>query len=387
MAAGSYSTRNAVEDIWGERTSYKHESSTRCDEHRLDEPDKWVQSACVMCSNGCGMDIGVKDGKMVVVRGRVNDRANHGRLGPKGLYAWKSLRHADRLRYPVNRRRGKLERASWDEAMNLIVERTQNIQRRLTNHGIGFYTSGQLFLAEYCALALVGKAGLKTLHMDGNTRLCTATAAASMRESLGSDGQPGSYSDIDYTDCIMFVGHNMSATQTVLWTRILDRLAGPSPPTLIVIDPRATESAKEAHLHLAPHVGTNLALLNGIQHLLFENDYINHNYVAKHTVGMDALKKVVHEYTPEVTSDITGVPVEDIVRSADILRKPKTLLSTCLQGVYESNHVTASACQIHNINLLGGHIGKPGAGVLRMANRLRRITANWPFYRATALYS
>ena len=98
--------------------------------------------------------------------------------------------------------------------MDLIVAKTKDIRERLTAHGIGFYTTGQFFLEEYYALALVGKAGLNTLHMDGNTRLCTATAAASMRESFGSDGQPGSYTDIDYTDCIFMVGHNMSATQT-----------------------------------------------------------------------------------------------------------------------------------------------------------------------------
>jgi len=113
-----------------------------------------------MCSNGCGMDIAVKDGKIVGVRGREVDRVNHGRLGPKGLTAWKSLTHKDRLKYPMIRRYGKLERATWDEAMELIISKTQDIQKRLTNHGIGFYTSGQLFLEEYHALAMVGKGGL-----------------------------------------------------------------------------------------------------------------------------------------------------------------------------------------------------------------------------------
>ncbi|KAK5429274.1 hypothetical protein LTR55_012481, partial [Exophiala xenobiotica] len=108
---------------------------------------------------------------------------------------------------------------------------------------------------------------------DGNTRLCTATAAASMRESFGSDGQPGSYTDIDFTECIFMVGHNMSATQTVLWSRILDRLDGPDPPKLIVVDPRTSDTAKKATLHLAPRIGTNLALLNGIQHCLFAKKY------------------------------------------------------------------------------------------------------------------
>jgi anaerobic selenocysteine-containing dehydrogenase len=147
-----------------------------------------------------------------------------------GLHGWVSNNHKDRLTHPLVRKNGKLERASWDEAMDLIVRKTKDVRERLTSHGIGFYTTGQLFLEEYYVLAMIGKAGLSTLHMDGNTRLCTATAAASMRESFGCDGQPGSYRDVDYTDCLFLVGHNVSATQTVLWTRMLDRLAGPDAP-------------------------------------------------------------------------------------------------------------------------------------------------------------
>ncbi|KAK5938539.1 hypothetical protein PMZ80_009510 [Knufia obscura] len=366
MGSMNYSTRDAVEDIWGPRKGYKGTWPSRVDANYDEEPEKWVTSACVMCSNGCGLDIGVKDGKIVGVRGREIDRVNHGRLGPKGLYSWRSLSHPDRLKYPMIRKHGKLERATWDEAMSLIVERTKNIQERLTNHGIGFYTTGQLFLEEYYALAMVGKAGLNTLHMDGNTRLCTATAAASMRENFGSDGQPGSYTDIDHTSCIMLVGHNMSATQTVLWSRILDRLAGPDPPQIIVIDPRKSNSAKKATLHLAPRIGTNCALLNGIEHLLFKKGYINEEFVSKHVVNREKLANVVKEYPPDVVSKITGVPEADIERAADILGKTPSLLSTALQGVYQSNQATASACQINNINLLLGHIGKPGSGIFQM---------------------
>lgn len=366
MGSLSYSTRDASDDIWGSRQGYKGQWPVRVDEHYEEEPEKWVQSACVMCSNGCGMDIGVKNNKIVGVRGREVDRVNHGRLGPKGMYAWKSLRSKDRLTHPLIRRHGKLEQATWDEAMNLIVERAKSIQKRLTNHGIGFYTSGQLFLEEYYALAMVGKAGLNTLHMDGNTRLCTATAAASMRENFGSDGQPGSYTDIDTTACIMLVGHNMSATQTVLWQRILDRLAGPDPPEVIVIDPRKSNTAKKATLHLAPKIGTNCALLNGIEYFLFQKGYINEEYVSKHVINRDRLWEVVREYPPEKASELCGVPAADIERAADMLGKSSSLLSTCLQGVYQSNQATASACQVNNINLLLGHIGKPGCGIFQM---------------------
>ncbi|KAF1838463.1 nitrate reductase [Decorospora gaudefroyi] len=359
-------SRNSIEDIWGPRTPYVHEWPIRVDEARDEEPDHWVQSACVLCSNGCALDIGVKDGKVVGVRGRATDRVNKGRLGPKGLHGWKACGHQDRLTYPQIRRNGKLERATWDEAMSLIVEKSRKTIDKLTSHGIAFYTTGQLFLEEYYVLAMVGKAGLNTLHMDGNTRLCTATAAASMRESFGSDGQPGSYTDIDYTDCIMLAGHNMAATQTVLWSRILDRLAGAKPPKILVIDPRLSETAKMATVHLKPRIGTNVALLNGIEHLLFENDWVDYEWVEKHTVGLDALKDVVKKYTPDHVEEITGVPAEDLKKAAEIIGTTRTLLSTALQGVYQSNQATGAACQINNINLLRGMIGKPGCGIFQM---------------------
>jgi hypothetical protein len=158
-------SRNSIEDIWGPRTPYVHEWPVRVDESRDEEPDKWVQSACVLCSNGCALDIGVKDNKIVGVRGRATDRVNKGRLGPKGLHGWKACGHQDRLTYPQIRRNGKLERATWDEAFNLIVEKSRKTIDKLTSHGIAFYTTGQLFLEEYYVLAMVGKAGLNTLHM------------------------------------------------------------------------------------------------------------------------------------------------------------------------------------------------------------------------------
>ncbi|KAM0351810.1 hypothetical protein ACHAPU_002322 [Fusarium lateritium] len=312
------------------------------------------------------MDIGVKDGKVVGVRGRATDRVNKGRLGPKGMNGWKAMNSKERLTHPLIRRNGKLERATWDEAMDIIVKKSKQLVEKLTAHSIAFYTSGQLFLEEYYVLALIGKAGLNTLHMDGNTRLCTATAAASMRESFGCDGQPGSYTDIDYTDCLFMVGHNMAATQTVLWSRVLDRLAGPTPPKLIVVDPRYSESASKATLHLAPKIGTNLALLNGIQHIMFKNNWINEEYISKHVVGLDDLKRTVEGYTPKRVAELTGVPASKIEEAASILGKTPSLLSSALQGVYQSNQATASACQINNIHLLRGLIGKPGSGIFQM---------------------
>jgi len=361
-------SRDSVADIWGERTPYAGEDQwpVRVDQRTLDEPERWVQSACVLCSNGCGCDIGVKDGRIVGVRGRAQDVVNRGRLGPKGLHGWEANNSADRLTYPMIRRHGRLERASWDEAMTLIVERTQQIRRDFSAGAIGFYTSGQLFLEEYYTLGMIGKAGLGTPHMDGNTRLCTATAAAALKESFGSDGQPGSYFDVDSTDCILMVGHNMSNTDTVLWMRVLDRRRAANPPKLIVVDPRRTMTAREADLHLAPRIGTNVALLNGLLHLLVAGGHVDRAFVDRHTTGYDALAKLVADYPPERVEEITGVPAADLRRAADIIGQSRMLLSTCLQGVYQSNQATAAAVQVNNINLVLGRIGRPGCGLLQM---------------------
>lgn len=361
-------TRDSIADIWGQRTPFHGEGDwpVRVDQRISEEPDQWVQSACVLCSNGCGCDIGVKDGRIVGVRGRAEDVVNRGRLGPKGLHGWEANNSPDRLTQPLIKRNGKLEPGTWDEAMELIVARAKESHQNYSAGAIGFYTTGQLFLEEYYTLGVIGKAGLGTPHMDGNTRLCTATAAAALKETFGSDGQPGSYFDVDATDCILMVGHNMSATDTVLWMRTLDRRRGPNPPKLIVIDPRLTMTAREADLHLAPRIGTNVAVMNGLLHLLIDGGHANQDFIDQHTVGFTELKQTVADYPPEKVEQITGIHPADLRRAADMIAGSQMLLSSCLQGVYQSNQATAAAVQINNLNLILGRIGRPGCGILQM---------------------
>jgi ferredoxin-nitrate reductase len=363
-----FESRNSIEDVWGARTPFRGRDRwpERVDCRITAEPDRWVQSACVLCSNGCALDIAVKDGRIVGVRGRAVDAVNKGRLGPKGLNGWEANNSADRLLHPLVRTRGKLRRATWNEAMDLVVERTKQVRERYSASAIGFYTTGQLFLEEYYTLGLITKAGLGTPHADGNTRLCTATAAAALKETFGADGQAASYFDIDETDCLLLVGHNLASTDTVLWMRVLDRRRGPNPPKLIVIDPRATATAKEADIHLAPRIGTNVALLNGILYLLTRDGRIDRDFLAKYTVGFDELANLVGEYPPERVAGISGVPQAQIETAARMIGEAPSLLSTCLQGVYQSNQATAAAVQVNNINLVRGMIGRPGCGVLQM---------------------
>jgi len=361
-------SRDSIKDVWGDRCGYHGEGNwpARVDEAISEEPDHWVQSACVLCSNGCGVDIGVKDNRIVGVRGRASDVVSRGRLGPKGMYGWAANNSPDRLTKPLIRKNDKLEEATWDEAMDTIVRRSQDLIERFSGSSIGFYTSGQLMLEEYYTLGVIGKAGIGTPHMDGNTRLCTATAAAALKETFGSDGQPGTYYDIDVTDCILHVGHNIAETDTVLHARILDRLHGPNPPIVITIDPRETVTAQHGDVHLAPKPGTNVAVLNGLLQQIIEHDALDHAFIAEHTVGYEALKATVSPYTPQRVEEISGVPAGLLRKAGQMLSEAKTLVSTVLQGVYQSNQATAAAVQVNNINLIRGMVGKPGCGILQM---------------------
>ncbi len=363
--------RDRITDVWGERTPFapgeawpqRVDQYLTVDEERV---ERWVPSACVLCSNGCGLDIAVADDRIVGVRGRPADRVNHGRLGPKGLYGWQANGSPDRLTAPLIRIDGELRETDLDTARDAVVAPSRQV---IGDHGplaMAFYTSGQLFAEEYYALTLIARGGIGTPHLDGNTRLCTATAEWALIETFGSDGDPGSYTDVDLCDTLFLVGHNVAETQTVLWARMLDRLHGPKRPRLIVADPRLTPTAQEADVHLSVRPGTNVALLNALLHEMIHHGWVDEPWVRAHTVGYEDLAALVEEYPPERAADICGVPADRIRLAARILGTAERLVSTVLQGVYQSHQATAAAVQVNNVNLLRGMIGRQGRTVFQM---------------------
>ena len=193
--------------------------------------------------------------------------------------------------------------------------------------------------------------------MDGNTRLCTATAAAAMKESFGADGQPGSYTDIDSCDALFLYGHNMAETQTVLWSRVLDRIAGPDRPRIVCVDPRNTEVARHADVHLAIRPGTNLALMHALVREVLAQGWEDAGYVRDHTLGLDDLRKMVEPWTAEAAAAVCGVPASDIRDAARIFGTSDRIVSTVLQGFYQSSQATAASCQVNNLHLLRGMLG------------------------------
>lgn len=331
-----------------------------------DDIDQWVQSASILHSNGDALDIAVKNQRIVGVRGRAVDRVNRGRLDTKDIYGWQANNSKDRLTTPLIRQDGQLVETDWDTAMQCIVDETQKLLGARGPSAIGFYTTGQLFAEEYYTLTTIAHGGIGTIHVDGNTRLCTATAAAALKETFGSDGQPGSYTDIDHADVIALFGHNVAETQSVLWMRMLDRLAGDDPPSIICVDPRPTPVAEHATVHLAPRPGTNVALMNALLHEIIGNDWIDHDYIDEHVVGYEQLAQLVKNYPPERAAEICDIPADQIRQAARILGEAKRLLSTVLQGFYQSHQATAAAVQVNNLNLIRGMLGKPGCGIYQM---------------------
>ena len=370
--AGYAGTVDRIENPWGERTPYPRDGEwpTRVDMHLADgvDPDEvdWFISASILHSNGDEIDIAVKDGRIVGVRGDEHSRVNHGRLGPKDLYGWQANNSPDRLTRPLVRESGELHETDWDTAMERVVARSKELLAEKGPGSHAFYTSGQLFLEDYYTLAVMVRGGIGTNHLDGNTRLCTATAGEALKESFGCDGQPGSYTDIDHTDAICCYGHNVAETQAVLWMRILDRLHGPDRPRLLAVDPRETPVAKEADIHLAVRNGTNLALMNALIRELIERDCVDHAYVEANAVGFEDLQQKVRDCTPRWAANICGIDAADIEAAAELIGTAERLFSTVLQGFYQSHSATAAACQVNNIHLLRGMLGRPGCGLLQM---------------------
>jgi ferredoxin-nitrate reductase len=335
------------------------------------EVTRWVPSTCGICSVGCGVEIATADGRIVGVRGRVGHPVNDGRLGPKGLNQYYANRHPSRATHPLIRNSsGQLVRASWDEAMTLLVDRFNDALATEGPDGVGIYNSGQLLLEEYYTLGKIARAGLGIATIDANTRLCTATTASSLMESFGADGPPGAFEDFEHAECIVLIGHNAAEQSTVLWMRILAAKEGGRRPKVIVVDPRRTLtvwSGADLHLQLKP--GTNVALLNGLCHLLIENGTIDRDFIAKHTVKFEQFRGIVSRYTPERVEAICGVPAAQLRTAADWIGRSKTTVTTCLQGVYQSNQATAAACAVNSMHLLMGKIGRPGCAPMQFAGQ------------------
>lgn len=349
--------------------------------------DRLVYSTCNICSNGCGCYIAVKDHKIVGIVGNEKYPVNQGRLGPKGENQWWANNSPDRLASPLIRHNGQLLTATWEDAYSLLVEKTKEVLQKKGPGGLALYHTGQAYLEDYYTIAKITRAGLRLHHVDANTRLCTATAEWSLIESFGSDGPPACQEDIDLTEVVVFIGRNSNETNTVFWERVLEarRRNGIK---VIEIDTRNDISDKMADLTLRPRSGTNVALLNGIIHLLIKNNWIDRQYINQHTIGFSNLEKTVSRYSPEIVEQITTVPKNKLIQCAEWIGTSKKTVTCLLQGVYQSMDATAAATLVNSMHLMMGKIGKPGSGPFQhagqpsaMSNREAGGAGFYPGYR------
>ncbi|MCW8904348.1 molybdopterin-dependent oxidoreductase, partial [Sedimenticola sp.] len=252
---------------------------------------QWNYSVCGYCSFGCGLEIGVDgDGRAVAVRGNGKHPTNAGRMCVKGLYEHKILNNEDlrvgnRAVYPMVRdQNGQWQNITWDEATTILSQKIIDaVDSPLGADSVATYNTGQWTLEEYYAFGKLAKGAIGTSTMDSNTRLCMAAAVVGYLTTFGSDGPPGCYDDIENTDCFFLFGMNPAEMHPQLWRRIALARRSPRAPKLIVVDPRRTQTARSADLHLQLNPGTNLALINGIVQQIIANQWIDTDYINQHT--------------------------------------------------------------------------------------------------------
>jgi len=320
-------------------------------------PDRWVPTTCGYCSVGCGMFIGVKDGRAVSVRGNPDHPVNRGMLCPKGLSEHHTINADNRARYPLLRRGKTMERVGWDEALTTMATRFRDVQARYGPGAVGVISTGQLVTEEFYAMGKLMQLGLGTSNYDGNTTLCMATAVQGYKRSFGSDGPPGAYEDLERADVILLIGANVAENHPILcW-----RLRSNPRATIIVIDPRVTKTAMMADLHLPLRPRSDLALVNGLIHVVIEHNLIDQDYIDRHTTGFDELRASVREYTPERVAEITGLTPELIVRTAWTYARAEAAFIGWTMGVNHSTKGTETVNAINNLALITGNIGRAGA--------------------------
>jgi anaerobic selenocysteine-containing dehydrogenase len=320
-------------------------------------PDRWVATTCGYCSVGCGMFIGVKDGRAVSVRGNPDHPVNRGMLCPKGLSEHHTIATDNRARYPLLRRGGSMDRVSWDDALTTMAARFRDVQARYGPGAVGVISTGQLVTEEFYALGKLTQLGLRTSNYDGNTTLCMATAVQGYKRSFGSDGPPGAYEDLERADVILLIGANVAENHPILcW-----RLRSNPNATLVVIDPRVTKTAMMADLHLPLRPRSDLALINGLINIVIEHNLIDREYIDRYTTGFDELRASVREYTPERVAEITGLTPELIVRTAWTYARAEAAFIGWTMGVNHSTKGTETVNAINNLALITGNIGRTGA--------------------------
>ena len=339
----------------------------------MTEPTKTL---CPYCGVGCGLEVlpPARPGRAVNRDAQGNpvwqargDRSHPSSLGQvcvKGGTIGESL-DKSRLKYPMVRDSldQPFRRASWDEALQRVVDRIQTVLAAQGPDAICMYGSGQFQTEDYYIAQKLIKGCLGTNNFDANSRLCMSSAVAGYIQSFGSDGPPCCYEDLEKTDCAFLIGTNTAECHPIVFNRLQKyHKRNKNKVKLVVVDPRRTKTAKDADLHLAIRPGTDITLLNGIAHLLLRQGRIDPAFIDECTSGFAAYAAVVSKYPPELVARECGIRIEDLETAARYWGESERVLSLWSMGVNQSTEGTAKVRTIINLHLMTGNIGKPGAG-------------------------
>ncbi|WP_410511693.1 sulfite reductase subunit alpha [Paenibacillus sp. BR2-3] len=323
---------------------------------------KKVKSVCPYCGVGCGIVLEVSGNRVVKVTGDKEHPANFGRLCTKGNTCAEAITESGRMEYAYSRpsRRDQPVRMGMDETISETAKRLRAILDKHGPDALSFYVSGQMSLEAQYLINKLAKGFIRTNNIESNSRLCMASAGSGYKLSLGSDGPPGSYQDIDQTNLFFVIGANMADCHPILFLRVMDRVKAGA--KLIVVDPRRNTTADKATLYLQIKPGTDLALLNGILHLLVKNGCTDPDFIAEFTSGWEHMAAFLEDYPPDKVAEITGIAEADIRQAALWIGESPEWMSCWTMGLNQSTHGTWHTNALCNLHLATGTICRPGSG-------------------------
>ncbi len=329
-----------------------------------------ARAQCPYCGVGCGLELKAPpqsaaadpDG-LWTARGDRHHPSSLGQVCVKGATVGETL-DRNRLTTPLWREHTSQPFApiSWERAFSILVERIQATLARKGPQALAIYGSGQFLNEDYYVANKLLKGALGSNNFDANSRLCMSSAVAGYARSLGSDGPPCCYDDLDLAELVLLIGTNTAECHPVLFQRLLKRRRKGAGPRLVVVDPRATATSDAADLHLAIAPGSDLALLCGLGHLLLQRGGVDQAFVAAHTEGFAELEVLWRAWTPARAAAVCGIAEADLRQLAAWWCEASAVLSLWSMGVNQSREGSATVAGLCNLHLVSGQIGKPGAG-------------------------
>ncbi len=323
-------------------------------------PDATTAMACGFCSTGCALTIHLKEGAAIGLSPTTDYPVNLGMACPKGWEALSVLKSDDRATVPLLRDENGCQRPTdWNTAIETFCRRMKAIQARHGKESVAFLSTGQIATEEMALLGSLAKFGMGMIHGDGNTRQCMATAVVAYKQAFGFDAPPYTYADFEASDVIVLVGSNLCIAHPILWQRICRNR---HQPQIIVVDPRKTETAMAATVHLPLAPKSDLMLFYGLAHLLIREGWVDADFIAAHTSGYEEFRQHVAEFAPQRVAAATGLPEAELRRVARLIHAGERVSFFWTMGVNQSYEGVRTAQSLINLALLTGNIGRPGTG-------------------------